>query len=141
MRLRLRHAAAVAWAALVAVLLLMPPGRADAGELPEWLWRLVSRAAEMGADKVVHGGLFGVLAFLAARSFTGLPALRWPLVAAALTAALYGLLLEVLQALSPGRSAELSDGAANLAGATLGALSAWWLRAPRSPGPGSRGLV
>jgi VanZ family protein len=86
-----------------------------------------------GLDKVVHAVLYALLAFLAARAFATLPALKSPRVlvwAAAGFAILYGLSDEVHQAFVPGRSADIWDLAADAAGAVVGAVVYRW----RHPG-------
>jgi hypothetical protein len=105
-----RHPAlpALVWLALVAGLLLLPQP-ADLG----------LGGAFPGADKVGHGLLFGVAAALLLRWFATLPGIRRPLLAAVGVAALYGGALEVAQGALGFRSAEVADGAANLAGAAL----------------------
>jgi VanZ family protein len=78
-----------------------------------------------GLDKLAHAAIYALLAFLAARAFATLPlqvrahGLAW---AAVLFAALYGLSDEVHQAFVPGRTADIWDLAADLAGALAGAF-------------------
>lgn len=118
-----RHSAALAWATVVAVLLLVPTG----GEQPPaWPWLDLLRPF---ADKAVHFGLFAVLGWLLVRGEaqgrgrrTG-HALRRLWIAAAALATSWGLLLEVAQAFVPYRSFEALDGLADLLGAAVGA---WW---------------
>jgi VanZ family protein len=76
------------------------------------------------SDKLVHAGLFLVLAILVRRSLVMLPGVRRPwLLAFALTAA-YGGLTELLQLwFTVDREAELADVVADLAGA---ALATFW---------------
>ena len=110
---RWSHAAAAAWALVVAVLLLMPAYLLPVApsDLPSLL--------EGSADKLGHVALFFVLAWLLARSFRELPALRRPRLAAVLVAATYGGLLELAQLLLAARTPELADSLANLAGGLL----------------------
>jgi VanZ family protein len=82
-----------------------------------------------GLDKLVHAGVYAVLAFLAARAFATLPrpytprTLAW---AAAIFAALYGLSDEVHQAFIPERTADIWDLAADAFGAVAGAIFYRW---------------
>ena len=105
-----------AWAVLVALLLLSPAGDGP----PPWPFAEQLRAlAERGGDKVVHGALFAVQAWLLCRvRRTG--GIGWPLLCFALATA-YGALTELGQLLVDGRDAGIADAAANTAGAMLGA--------------------
>ncbi|MGD2114594.1 MAG: VanZ family protein [Acidobacteriota bacterium] len=105
-----------AWAVLVAgALLFTGPEMGPAGPWARWL-------ESVGGDKAVHLGLFLVQSLLLVRVFAH-PRPRH-LVAAALLATLYGGLTEAVQAVHPGRTAELADFAADAVGAVLGALAA-----------------
>jgi VanZ family protein len=77
----------------------------------------------IGADKVVHFGLYGLLAALCARGFgrsTTWPApLIW--IAAAALASLYGMSDEFHQRFVPGRNSDWADVLADAVGAVLGA--------------------
>ena len=76
------------------------------------------------SDDIVHAGAYAVLGFLAAMTVAGL----WSSRVAGLGACFalgHGAVLEVLQYFHPPRAAELSDLAADAAGAGLGALVAW----------------
>jgi VanZ family protein len=78
-----------------------------------------------GLDKLAHAVIYALLAYLAARAFATLALLNHPRVlpvAAALFAGLYGLSDEVHQAFVPGRSADIWDLAADVAGAIAGAI-------------------
>lgn len=119
--------AALGWALLVAVALLVPGSAAPSSRA--WL-----RALEQaGADKAVHFLLFGVLAALLGRwrSSGGFGA---PLLVAVLAATVYGALTEALQAVVPGRSPEWIDLVADGVGALAGVVFLRWLRR-RSPEP------
>ncbi len=82
-----------------------------------------------GLDKLVHAGVYALLAFLAARAFATLPrpytprTLAW---AAALFATFYGLSDEVHQAFVPDRTADIWDLAADAFGAFAGAVFYRW---------------
>ncbi len=78
-----------------------------------------------GLDKLAHAAVYALLAFLAARAFATLPVFKDPRLlpgAAVVFAALYGLSDELHQTFVPGRSADVWDLAADLAGAVAGAL-------------------
>lgn len=125
------HGAAAAWALVVAVLLLVPAYLLPVApsDLPSLL--------EAWADKLGHVALFFVLAWLLARSFRELPAVRRPRFTAVLVAAAYGGLLELAQILLAARSAELADSLANLAGGLLALCVA---PRPRTPKPEVRAV-
>lgn len=82
-----------------------------------------------GLDKLVHAGVYALLAFLAARAFATLPrsyaprTLAW---AAVVFAVLYGLSDEVHQAFVPERTADIWDLVADALGAFAG--GAFYLR-------------
>ena len=106
------HWPAAIWSLIVAFLLLSPGG--SDGPTPEWLQWL----SDHGSDKVVHALLFFIQASVLARSLrrVGSSAGSWTPVA---LAALYGLVLEVAQMGIAGRGWEVTDVAANTAGALL----------------------
>ncbi|MFO0583586.1 MAG: VanZ family protein [Anaeromyxobacter sp.] len=107
---RLAAAAALAWAATIA----WASHRANpVPSLPAWL---------LEHDKVIHAGLFGLLAFLlrlalAARAGTA----RRAWLAAWGLAVAWGVLDELHQSFIPGRDADVKDALADAAGAALGA--------------------
>ncbi len=120
------HLLAGLWAALVAVLLLLPGDVVRS--LPEW-----GAPGVGGADKAGHLLLFFLTALLWRRSWRHLTAAALPL--AVVAAGAYAALLEVLQWwAAAGRTAELWDGAAGAAGALLYAAAAL-LRAVLTPDP------
>ncbi|MDH5235595.1 MAG: VanZ family protein [Gemmatimonadota bacterium] len=84
-----------------------------------------------GLDKVAHFSMYGILGFLVGRA---LPRHRLlsALVAAALGLAMFGALDEWHQRFVPGRSADIRDWLADVAGMVLGLLLAHFLllRAP-----------
>jgi VanZ family protein len=91
-----------------------------------------------GLDKLAHAVVYALLAFLAARAFATLPlraTARGVSGAAVLFAALYGLSDEVHQAFVPGRTADIWDLAADLAGALAGAFLYYRRRPIRRRGP------
>ena len=94
-----------AWMALL-FLLSAQPDISDPFEIPDWL----------PADKMVHAGLYAVLAALFYLAGMG------PVAAVAVTA-LYGITDEIHQMFVPGRSPELLDLLADL----LGAVAGVWL--------------
>lgn len=92
-----------AWMAMV-FLLSNQPDIAEPFEIPDWL----------PADKLVHAGLYAVLAALLYLAGLG------P-VAAVFVTALYGVTDEIHQMFVPGRSPELLDLVADILGAIAGA--------------------
>lgn len=121
MRSRLAvHSATLAWASLIAVLLLLPGEVYDAAE-GSWLDRVLSTMPLV--DKLAHGVLFGVMAWLTWRSFALLDA-SGRVLPAAVSASLYGVSLELLQSLIPGRMPGVPDMIANTVGAFCGAIMA-----------------
>lgn len=93
----------LAWSGLVAVSaasLLTAPPLPD--ELPDF------------TDKLVHAAMYATLMGLFVRAHPGLPAL---LLAAGLGA--FGALIELLQGLTPARTASLADGVANCVGISI----------------------
>ncbi len=82
-----------------------------------------------GLDKLVHAGVYALLAFLAARAFATLPRSHAPRTlasAAAVFAVLYGLSDEIHQAFVPERTADIWDLVADALGAVAG--GAFYLR-------------
>jgi len=110
----------LAWSGLVAVSaasLLTAPALPD--ELPDF------------TDKLVHAGMYATLMLLFVRAHPGLPAL---LLACGLGA--FGALVELLQGLTPARTASVADGVANCAGISIMlALHAAQTRAAITPQP------
>ncbi len=107
----------IAWALVILVLCLIP-GKA----LPEWNW-----FALLDLDKLVHAGMFFVLAVLLAQAFRGqgTPA-RYILWSVAISIA-YGLSTEIMQGLEAmGRRTDINDMIANSVGALLAAAYATW---------------
>ncbi|MGE4617709.1 MAG: VanZ family protein [Gammaproteobacteria bacterium] len=109
----------LAWSGTAAVLVasLVPPP-VPAAEAP------------FGFDKLVHAASYGVLMFCFGRAYAR-PS--WLLVASLLTC--YGVLIEVLQQLSPERCASAADAVANLIGISimLGMLYRGERESPRTP--------
>ncbi len=103
------------WCALIFWLSSTPDAGGVFGFLPD------------GADKVLHGGAFLVLAGLLTLA-TGRP------VVSALAAVAYGVSDEVHQLFVPGRTADLADLMADAVGATVGAwLVGYLLRRNTNP--------
>ncbi|MEM6533883.1 MAG: VanZ family protein [Myxococcota bacterium] len=107
----LRFVPAIAWAALIFAL----SSRSSFGQIPGLVFP--------GFDKIAHAGAFGVLALLL------LYGARFPLGRrgwlCVIAASLYGLSDELHQSFVPGRSVEVADGVADVAGAILAYLSTW----------------
>lgn len=116
---------AVLWALIIALLLLFPmPPESD--DLPMFLGVVMFP----GVDKVAHGVLFFVMAYL----LTGALDLgRGRLPAAFVLAVAYGAATEVAQGLFTDRSAEVGDFLADTAGAALGAVLVLVPRSRRAP--------
>lgn len=113
------HAITLCWGLLTAAALLLPVSDL-AGWMPAVPWmRLAVVFAGWGLDKLVHGTLFGVFAWLAARSARAL-ALGRPGYMVFIVASAYALASEAAQLVVPGRQAELSDLLADLVGVVLG---------------------
>lgn len=113
------HAATLAWAGVTAAALLLPTSELS-GWMPGIPWvRLALVFAGWGLDKLVHGTLFGVFAWLAAHSARAL-ALGRPGHMVFIVASAYALASEAAQLVVPGRQAELSDLLADLVGVVLG---------------------
>lgn len=97
------------------------------------IWALSSRSSLLPDvppfphfDKVAHFAEYGVLGLLLARA-VGRSLGRYAVGAAIAIAVAYGALDEVHQAFVPGRQSSLLDVAADLVGATAGALVWAWL--------------
>ncbi len=124
-----RHVPALTWALLIAVALLMPgdPLQEAGGwfDLPEWLELLVDKLGHwLGpwADKLVHFGLFLVLALLVRRSFQGTSSDSGAVLKALAVTLPYIVVLEVAQIWIPGRGWETLDLVAGFAGALVAML-------------------
>lgn len=118
-RPRLYLALSLLWAGFIGFALLVPLSPENEDYLPSWLARLLVP----GADRLVHGLLFFVLAYLLLGAFAGRRSLRGAL--AFLLSAAYGALTEWAQGALGTRSAELSDFVADLLGALLGVVVVW----------------
>jgi len=112
--------AALAWAALILVLCLMP-----GSALPTWEWAdLISLA------KLIHAVIFGILMVLLLKGFAGQapasPLFKNAVMIALVTTILYGCSMELLQQIPGlGRRGDILDVIAN----TAGAFGAWgWVR-------------
>lgn len=104
-------------AVLVTLVLMLVPIQAAAGGVPH-------------TDKVAHVLVFAVLGWMAL--------VAWPhrLLVIALGLGLYGPLIEMLQALTPSRSASVADAVADWVGLALGlALARLWVQRARSSAP------
>jgi VanZ family protein len=104
---------ALAWAATIFVLSSFPGSAYPATDV-------------IGADKMVHLALYGLLAALCARGFGR--GTRWPgplvWIAAAMLASVYGMSDEFHQRFVPGRNSDWADVLADTIGAVLGAGAA-----------------
>lgn len=117
-----RLGAAGAWAVLVSVLLWTSGPEAPSG----WIW--LGAFEEAGGDKLGHGGLFLVQAWLLCRCRRGLPTAAW-LGGCLLLTVLFGALTEAVQVPLGGREGELGDLVADALGAAAGvAAFARWSR-------------
>ena len=124
MRTALRvHTPTLAWAALLALLLLLP---AEVYIPPEGSWLDLFLSSVPLLDKLIHASVFAVMAWLAWRSFDAL-GLSSRVLPAAASASIYGVSLELLQTLIPGRAAGGPDMIANTVGAVCGAIMAAWM--------------
>jgi VanZ family protein len=125
-----KYIPALTWALLTAVALLMPgdPLQETGAwfDLPEWLELLVDKLGnwlEPWADKLVHFGLFLVLAFLVRRSFYSTSSDSEGAVVKTLAVTLsYIVILEIAQIWIPGRGWETMDLVAGFAGAVAALL-------------------
>ncbi|MFZ1692734.1 MAG: VanZ family protein [Flavobacteriales bacterium] len=111
------------WAALILLLCLMP-----GAALPAWHW-----ADLFSIDKLVHAGLFAVLAVLVGQALS--PNAPRSLLMAMLACILYGGALELMQELPTlGRRGDWNDFAANSIGVGIG--WAWhrrsWIKGRRA---------
>lgn len=105
---------AALWAVIILVLLLSPPR----GEAPHWLrWP--------HADKLLHAVLFGVQAGLLWRAWRTSGTASPPLAMIFLCTVIFAGLTELLQHLLPvGRTGDLADLLADVAGAAIALLAA-----------------
>lgn len=110
---------ALAWAALIEVLTSWP--------------RMPTFDAPPGADKLVHFGLYAVLATLTMRAAGARQSSARAVLAVALALLVWGLLDEWHQAFIPGRSADVADWAADAVGMIAGIGSRlWWVARGRA---------
>lgn len=107
----------IAWAIVILVLCLIP-GKA----LPEWNW-----FALLDLDKLVHAGLFFVLAVLLAQAFVNNGSPTRYILWACFISIMYGLSTEIMQGLQAlGRRTDINDMIANSMGAILAAAYVNW---------------
>jgi VanZ family protein len=101
---------ALAWMALIFVLSSVPGSAIPEVPVPQ-------------TDKLVHAVLYGVLGFLCARALAATTAIRGRrlVLFAALLATLYGVTDELHQLLTPRRSCDARDAAADAVGGLIGA--------------------
>jgi VanZ family protein len=105
--LPLRRTAALCWALVILVLLMLP-----GSSVPDVGWSLLF----LPVDKVAHAFLFGVLTALLYLSFAHRPLLtRWAL--ASVISVAYGSFLELAQSFTPDRSADVMDAVWDAGGA------------------------
>lgn len=114
----LRHLRwALLWAAVILWLCLIP-----SRSLPEWHWFDI-----MDLDKLVHAGMFFVLALLLAQAFMNAGSPKRYLVWAVLISAAYGVSTEIMQGLEAlGRRTDPIDMLANTIGACASAAYVAW---------------
>lgn len=116
---------ALLWAALILILCLMP-----GSTLPAWHW-----ADLFSVDKLVHAGLFAVLAILVQRALDHGPSGRGAMPAALALCVAYGGGLELLQMLPAlGRRGDWNDFLANSIGVAVGWILHRRLRIERRHG-------
>ncbi len=109
---------AIAWALIILVLCLIP-GKA----LPVWNWFAI-----LDLDKLVHTGMFFVLAVLLAGAFVKQGRPQGYLLWSVLIAVLYGLSTEWMQGLEAlGRRTDINDMIANSVGALIAASYVRWM--------------
>ena len=106
----------IAWAAVILTLTSIPASE----------FAPVGAFAFPGADKIVHGGMYGVLGALLARA-AGVPVPRRTLGALTIAVLLFAVVDEWHQRYIPGRSADPRDVAADVAGAAAGFGAATYL--------------
>jgi VanZ family protein len=114
----------LAWASLILI--------ATSISIPETL----ASVPESGPDKLVHGALYGVLAWLLHRAFdqgASLPAARRTGLLVFTIASLFGAVDEWHQEFLPGRSAETADWIADSIGAGIAVLAFQTARRRREP--------
>ncbi|MFZ1687967.1 MAG: VanZ family protein [Flavobacteriales bacterium] len=108
---------ALLWALCILVLCLIP-GQA----LPEWDWFSL-----LDLDKLVHAGMFGVLAVLLADALRKRDGLSRYVLMGCLLSIAYGVATELMQGLEAmGRRTDPSDVVANTVGALIGVLYVRW---------------
>ena len=110
-----------AYASLLTVVSLLPSG---AGTLGGW-----DTAISPGLQNLLHVPAYAVLAILATLALlpsfkTGLASMAW----VSLGCCVFGLVLEIAQAVIPGRTGSLTDVLLNAAGVVIGCLAATWWR-------------
>lgn len=113
-----RWGPALAWAALILFLGTRPVADLRLPAIP-------------GLDKVAHAGAYGVLGFLVVRAL-GAAGARRSLLWGAAIGLVWGILDEWTQAAIPGRTAEIGDLLADVAGAAAGGWIAFRTGAARS---------
>lgn len=114
------HILTIVWTVIIAILTLSP-GR-SVPDVPFWIIPHF--------DKIVHAGIFGMLSFLMARGIIKQYAgqkIKKAFVISFFATVVYGLIIEYLQRLVPGRSFELGDLIANTAGVVLGLIGCYFL--------------
>ena len=125
-----RYLPALLWAGLIAAALLMTgDSLEDVGfwfKIPDWLRPWADRLWPW-ADKLVHFGLFLVLAFLVRRCFQGTRGDWGPAIKTLVATMLYVVVLEAAQIRIPGRGWESLDVVAGIAGVMV-ALLVYYVR-------------
>jgi VanZ family protein len=102
------HLPTIIWGLIIVILTLTPFGDKSSPDIPL-------------ADKVVHLGLFGIFTLLLVRSFlSNLKFKNILLLIAFLFAASFGLFVELLQNIVPGRNFEWMDWLADMIGSGIG---------------------
>lgn len=124
------------------VCLLSPASAVVAAKVWVATWLPMAAALDaadvtMYSDKLVHAGLFGVLGFLAARSWLQHRQRAW----AVGGLLVFGVFTEMLQAFIPGREAALGDWMADALGLVGGMLFAPSVVSSPGDGPSHRSLA
>jgi len=126
---------ALIWAGLIAAALLMTgDSLQDVGiwfQIPDWLRPLANKLWPW-ADKIVHFGLFLVLAVLVRRCFQGTRGDRGAAIKTLAATLLYIVILEAAQIRIPGRGWESLDVVAGFVGVVVALLLAQQYRIRKS---------
>ena len=110
---------AILWALVILWLCLIP-----GDDLPEWDW-----FALLDLDKLVHAGMFFILAALLAQAFVGGGSPKRHVLWACIISIVYGVSTEFMQGLEAlGRRTDINDMIANSVGALIAAGYVRWMK-------------